>query len=265
MNAQINNISMAYDDSGGDGDPVLWVHGFPLNRTFWKGQVEALSADARHIVPDLRGFGESDVPSGNYTMDLYANDLRALMDHLNVGRAVIASLSMGGYVALAFARQFPDRLRGLILADTRAAADTAEAAKGRRDNADRVLSEGPVPVLESMIDKLTSPDTASQKPEVVETLRGMLAASDPQGIAGALRAMAERPDSTPGLSRIEVPCLVIVGAEDVITPPKDSRFLAEQIPGAQLVEISGAGHVPNLEQPAAFNAAVRSFLKSLNR
>lgn len=260
MKTRIRDINVAYEISG-DGVPVLWVHGFPLTRDLWRPQVADLADCGRHLVPDLRGFGETDAPAGVYTMDGYAEDLSGLLDALDVRQAVVVGSSMGGYIALSFARLYPDRLLGLILADTRATADTAEAAKARRDNAAKTLREGTQAVVDGMFPKLLAPATLARNPDVAQAVREMLQAASPQGVAGALLGMADRADSTPYLKDITAPTLIIVGVEDAITPPKDSQQMAQAIPGSRLVELAQAGHLSNLEQPDAFNSAVRTFLR----
>lgn len=225
--------------------------------------MRGLSDFARHIVPDLRGFGESDAPDGVYTMDLMADDMRGLLDSLKVERAVVVGLSMGGYIALSFALRYPERLGGLVLAGTRAGADAPDASKARLEIADRALREGVRPVVEPMVAKLISTSTATERPELVEELRRLLLSNRPRGVSGARRGMAARADSIPRLREIRVPTLILAGADDAIVPPAESRAMAAAITHATLVEIPHAGHPVNLEQPVAFNEAVRSFLKRL--
>lgn len=259
MRAKINGIEMDYETSG-QGVALLWIHGYPLSRAIWSRQVGELSGDARHIAPDLRGYGQSEAPAGVYAMELLADDMRALLDANNIKQAVVAGLSMGGYVALAFALKFPDRLAGLILSNTRAGADSPEAAKARNDNADRALREGVKPVVEPMLGKLFSAETAGAKPALVEELRRILFSASPNGVAGALRGMAVRPDVTAQLPSITAPTLIITATDDAVIPPAESQKMAAAIKGSTLVEIPDAGHLPNMEQPAAFNKAVRNFI-----
>jgi pimeloyl-ACP methyl ester carboxylesterase len=259
MKALINGIQLAYDDVG-EGLPVLWIHGYPLDRSVWSRQVSGLGSGLRHIVPDLRGFGQSDAPETGYPMELYAADLAALLDLAGVDQAVVAGLSMGGYIALAFARVYPDRLRALILCDTRAGPDSSEARANREAGARRALAEGVRPVVEPLIPKLLAPGTP---PELVDSVRQMLLASRPAGVAGALRGMAMRSDASPGLSAIAVPTLVVVGAEDELMPVTEARAMADAIPDAELVVVPDAGHLAPLEQPEAVNRAVRAFLDRL--
>lgn len=248
----------------GSGIPLLLVHGFPLDHTMWDAQIEALSDRCRVIAPDLRGFGQSDVTEGTVTMEQLADDLAGLLDVLEVREPVVlCGLSMGGYVAWPFWRRHAARLRGLVLCDTRAAADTPEVAAGRRETAERVLREGPAALAESMIPRLLAPQTAQLRPEVAERLRRVILGGDRRGIAAAARGMAQRPDFTPHLAEIRCPTLVLVGAQDVISTVAEMRGIAERIPGARLVCIEQAGHMAPVERPAELSAAIRAFLDQL--
>lgn len=251
--------SLAYRERG-DGPPVVLVHGFPFSSALWEPQLVGLSDRFRVIAPDLRGFGESDLADGPYGMDVHADDLAALLDALGLERVVLGGLSMGGYVAFEFVRRHRDRLRGLILADTRAEPDTAEGRANRRRMARTALEEGTDPVIEPMVPKLLSPETREARPEVEERLLEIMRSARPEAIAAALEGMAGRADSRDLLPRIEVPTLVIGGADDAITPAADLRAMAEAIPDVRLELLAGAGHVSNLEAPERFNAAVRDFL-----
>jgi 3-oxoadipate enol-lactonase len=277
----VNGVRLATVDRG-SGLPVLLVHGFPLDHTMWDAQVEVLSGRFRVIAPDLRGFGQSGLAVGQppsavlespqpgaavpqaTTMDQFADDLAALVDALGITeRVVLCGLSMGGYIAFALCRKYAARLRGLILCDTRAAADTPEAAAGRRETAEWVLREGLAPLADTMLPKLLAPATLAERPETVAALRKVILASDPRGIAAALRGMAERADSTPLLAQIAFPTLVLVGQEDSLSPVDQMQALARQIPNAQFVTIPNAGHLPPLEQPAETTAAIEGFLAAI--
>lgn len=256
----VNGIELATVDRG-SGSPLVLVHGFPLNHAMWNAQIEALSTRHRVIVPDLRGFGASGVTEGTVTMEQFADDLAALLDGLGVDEPVaLGGLSMGGYIAWAFWRKYPARVQALILCDTRAAADAPEVAANRLATAERVLREGPGPLAEGMLPKLTAASTPNMRPEAIETLRQMILATNPQGIAAASRGMAARPDVTPWLSQITCRTLVVVGQEDTISPVAEMQTIATAIPGAQLVEIRGAGHMSPLENPLEVNAAIGAFL-----
>ncbi len=207
---RINDIEMAYTDSG-MGRPVVLIHGYPFNRSLWTEQIAALSNSYRVIVPDLRGFGETDASQGTATMSQMAEDVAQLLDHLEVSRAVIGGLSMGGYVALAFHKQFPSRVRALVLADTRAQADSEEAKQTRAQQAEKALSEGMAGLADGMLPKLLTPETVSKHPDVVKRVRDMMLKTKPEGAAAALLGMAEREDHTPRLPSIAVPTLILVG------------------------------------------------------
>jgi pimeloyl-ACP methyl ester carboxylesterase len=252
-----------YEDAG-RGRPVVLLHAFPLAGAMWRPQKEALRADYRVVVPDLRGFGGTGAFTGTPSVELMADDVAALLDALGIREPVVlGGLSMGGYVALAFLRKHPGRLAGLILADTRAEADITEG-KANRDRMILVAQHGTASnVIEQLLPRMVSSETQQQRPAVVEEVRRIASAQPTAGIVGALQAMRDRPDSTPWLAGIRVPTLVVGGGDDVVTPPATAEALAAAIPGARLATIQGAGHLANLEQPEAFTAAVRTFLQSL--
>ena len=254
----------------GQGRPLLFVHGFPLDHTMWDAEIDALSRQCRVIAPDLRGFGSSFVRSAGgtstlpFTMEQFADDLAALLDALEIQEPVVyCGLSMGGYIAFQFQRKYAERLRGLVLCDTRSIADTPEAAAGRRTMAERVMKEGPVSVAETMLPRLFCEATRRQRPEMVEALRRVIMANSPRGIAAAALGMAERPDMTASLGEIRCPTLVIVGQEDAISPPAEMRGIAAAIPHARFVEIPAAAHMAPLENAAAVTAAIAEFLAAL--
>ncbi len=258
----LRDFTCAYDDLG-SGVALLWIHGFPFHREMWAPQIEALRSEARVIAPDLRGFGASERTPGPYTMEQYADDLARLLDALEVESAVVGGLSMGGYVALALVRRHPDRVRALLLVDTRAEADTEEAREKRGATA-ALVREGGAPLwIDELLPQLLSEETLRERPEVVERLRRIMQAAHPDSIAAALAGMAGRPDSRDLLPRIRVPTVVIVGAHDAITPPEAAEATARAIPGARLVVIAGAGHVSSLERPEEFNRVAREFLREL--
>ena len=261
--ARARGIEVAYDDEG-EGAPVVLLHGFPFDRSLWRGQIEALAGDEfRFIAPDLRGHGETTVVPDPATMEEMAEDVAALLDRLKIERAVTGGLSMGGYVALAFYRKFRERVRALVLADTRPQSDTEEAREAREVTARRALEEGMGTIADAMLPKLLAPATFEQKPQVVERVRAMILGTRPEGAAAALRGMAARRDQTDLLAEISVPALVIVGAEDSITPRSDAEAMRAKITGSRMVVVEGAGHVSNLERPEEFNRALRDFLEGL--
>lgn len=263
MIARINGTDLAYTDQG-RGMPVVLLHAFPQNRAMWEPQVRALSKTHRIIAPDFRGFGESDAPLWHYTLDQFADDVAGLLDHLAIKRAVLVGLSMGGYTLFAFYRKYADRVTGLVLADTRAQPDTEEGRAGRFAMAQAAYTKGACAIADIMLPKLLSPVALQTKPELTGQVRATIERTQISGIAGALMAMAERPDSVPLLARIACPTLVITGELDGPTPPADGKLMAERIPGARLEIIPKAGHLSNLEQPEAFNRALLDFLEGIS-
>lgn len=245
----------------GSGPPLLLVHGFPLDHQMWQAQIEGLADEYQVIAPDLRGFGRSDVTGGTVSMSQMADDLAALVDVLQVPqRVTLAGLSMGGYVAWQFALRHRSRLSRLILCDTRAQADTPEAAAARLSLAQRVLAEGAAVVAEALLPKLFAPATYTRKPELVAATREVILRTHPEGIAAALRGMAQRPDVRPLLGQIDVPALVLGGEEDAISPPEEMRQIAAALPQGTWVPIPQAGHMVPCEQPQVVNEAIRRFL-----
>ena len=259
MRATVNGVTIAYTDEG-DGLPLLLVHGFPLSRGAWSRQVEAFRTSHRVIAPDLRGLGESEVTPGPVPMSRFAEDLHALMQQLDTGPVILAGHSMGGYVALAFAKAYPQALRGLVLVGTKSGADTTEGAAGRRATAEKVRAEGAAVVVDAMAPKMLSAGNADAA--MAAAVRGLMANSKPEGVIGALLGMAERSDAGAWVGAIQVPTLVITGADDTIIPPSESEALAKAIPGAQLKLIPKAGHLVAFEQPEAFNAALGEWMKA---
>jgi 3-oxoadipate enol-lactonase len=252
-------------DDVGEGVPLLLLHAFPLSRRMWQPQLAGLAGGCRLLAPDLPGFGGSPPwPAAACRMEDMAAAAVARLDTAGVAAAVVCGLSMGGYVALALYENFRERVRGLVLADTRAA-DDDEAGRGRRLESARAVESGGAPALaalaSSLVPKLIAAGTRSARPDLVAWLHREIAAAPPAGIAAAQRGMAERPDRTPLLPRIAVPTLVVAGEEDEITPAAESAVLRDRIPGARLATIAGAGHLSSLEQPEAFNGALREFLR----
>lgn len=245
----------------GHGAPLVFVHGFPLSHAMWLPQLQAFHTSHRVIAPDLRGFGGSDVVPGKSTMRQFADDVAGLLDALGVAEPVVlCGLSMGGYVAWQFAKHHAAKLRALVLCDTKAAADTPEAAETRRKMAEHVLKFGTGAVAEAMPAKLFAAATRSDQPQIVADLRRTIAATDPRGLAAAQLGMAEREEVCDFLPTIRVPTLVLVGRDDAISPPDEMRRMAEAIPGAEFHILDGAGHLSNLERPEAFNRALASFV-----
>lgn len=264
MYAIVNGIRLACYQRGKGHDPVLLlVHGFPLDHRLWKAQLTGLGAQAWVIAPDLRGHGKSEMGiTGPLTMEQHADDLAGLLDHLGVTQAVVAGLSMGGYIAFAFWRRHRARVRALVLMDTRAEPDTATGRAGRDLAAQRVQEIGPAAFAEEMLPKLLAPASLVD-PSIVGLVRAMMASQPVAGIVAALAGLRDREDSRPTLPTIDVPALVLAGEADVLTPPSDAAAMAQAIPNARLVKIPRAGHLSPLENPRAVNAALREFLRQV--
>jgi len=249
---------MAWIEAGA-GWPVILLHAFPLNANMWRPQLEAVPAGWRFIAPDLRGFGRGPAVDGPVSMDDYATDVLVLMDALELDTAVIGGLSMGGYAAFAIHRAGPARLARLMLADTRATADTPQEREGRTAMRELLARNGPAGVAEQMLPKLLSPAAAD---ETVALVRTMIESANAEGIDAAIGALMNRPDSTPQLERITCATLIAVGDADALTPPADAEAMHRAIARSTLIVIPGAGHLSNLEQPAAFSRALEDFLLS---
>jgi len=229
----------------------------------WREQVEVLRHNHRLIVPDLRGHGESAVTPGPATMESMALDIALLLETLNISRATIGGLSMGGYVALAFYRLFPLRVRSLLLADTRAQADTEEGKQNREQQAEKALKEGMEGIADALLPKLLAPETVAERPGIGRRVREMIVGTEPDGAASALRGMAVRKDHTSFLSRIIAPTLIVVGSKDVLTPVEDSELMHREIGGSRLQIMEGSGHLSNLERSEEFNRALVKFLNDV--
>lgn len=240
--------------------PIVFLHAFPLNAAMWARQVEAL-APRRALAPHFPGFGGR--PHGEADLDAFARAVLDDMDQAGFGEAVVVGLSMGGYAAFRLQALAPDRVVGMVLADTRAGADDEAGRAKRADQAARARREGVGWMADALLPALLGETTRRDRPGVVARVRGLIGQADPEGVARALEAMRERPDSTPHLREIQVPVLVVVGEEDTLTPPSESRRIAEGVPDGRLVVLPGAGHLANLEAPAAFDAALAEFVSSV--
>ena len=258
--ATIDGTLVHYLDQG-DGEPALvLLHAFPLRAAMWSPQLDALAA-TRVVVPDLLGFGASDAPDdlSAYSVDIWADLVAGLLDHLGLERVILGGLSMGGYAAFAFHRRHRSRLAGLVLADTRPGPDTPEAAERRRSQIRQLHEGGQAELVETLLGGLLGEYTRRHRPDVVAAARALMDSS-PAGFRGALDAMIRRPDSTPDLATIDVPTLVVVGDQDALATPEVARAMHAAVPGADLAVVPGAGHLSSLEAPAAFNAALADFV-----
>jgi 3-oxoadipate enol-lactonase len=260
----LDDVEIHYEDSGGSGAPVLLVHAFPLSGAMWRPQIDALGDRFRLVAPDLMGFGSSSAPGdpGAYSMAAYAAHLEALLAHLSIPRAVVVGLSMGGYIAFELLRRGRAGTAGLVLADTRAEADTPEGAHKRSDQQRRVLGGDVAGLADDLVKALLSPRTLELRPDVAARARALMD-GPPPGYVGALEALKRRPDSTADLAAIDVPTLVVVGEDDAVTPVDAARRLHDGIAGSRLAVLPGAGHLSSLEAPEAFTDVLGGFLQSL--
>ena len=260
-----NGVKLNYTDTGGEGTPALLVHGFPFNSSMWDPQVQALGEKYRLIVPDLKGFGASDAPTDHksYSVDTYADELQAVLDDADADKAIVVGLSMGGYIAFAFARKHADSLAGLVLANTRSEADPPEAVEKRTGQQKQVASDGTGGLIDALPGALLSEKTKTDKTDVVDKLKAVMD-NPPAGYIGALETMKQRPDSTGDLASINVPTLIVTGADDPLIPSSASESMHEAIVQSELVVIPEAGHVSNLESPDEFTQALDGFLSKLH-
>ncbi|MFD7707074.1 alpha/beta fold hydrolase [Streptomyces sp. NPDC059785] len=240
--------------------PLVLVHGHPFDRTMWDPQLAFFAAERRVIAPDLRGYGASPVVPGVTSLSTFAYDIADLLDHLEITECVLGGLSMGGQIVMECYRRFPGRLRGLVLADTFPAAETPGGRLARNDMADRLLAEGMGGYADEVLYKMVAPYADER---VAAHVHRMMKGTSPEGAAAALRGRAERPDYRRLLTRVTVPALVVVGADDEYTPVSDAEAMHAALPDSTLHVIEAAAHLPNLERPARFNEALSAFLARL--
>jgi 3-oxoadipate enol-lactonase len=256
--ATIRGIQLAYDDLG-KGQPLVFVHGHPFNRSMWDAQVAHFRDRYRLILPDLRGYGETEVTTPRVMLDEMALDIIQLLDTLGIEKAVFCGLSMGGQIVLDLYRLFPQRVLGLVIADSDARGETPESRQQRLAKAEDILLKGMRRHTDETIHQYIAA-ASMKKPEIVDPLHRMMAATKPEGAAAAHRGRADRRDHTAILPAIAVPTLIVVGSEDYFTPVPIARIMSDGIPGAQLAVIEGAGHLPNMEKSKAFNDLLEEFL-----
>jgi pimeloyl-ACP methyl ester carboxylesterase len=263
MNLTANGVNFNLQVSG-EGQPLVLVHGFPLNSNMWAPQLGGLARTARVIAPDLRGHGGSQVVPGPYSMDLLADDCAALLDSLGIDQPVtFCGLSMGGYVAFAFFRRHPERLRALILAATRPGADSPEGKAGREQNAAKAGSQGIGVIIDGMLPKMLAPSEDQANSSTTRQVRQIMEANSLESYVGDLLGMRDRVDSTSTLAEINIPTLILHGAQDTLIPPVEAENMHKAIRGSQLRIIPDSGHLLNLEQPGLFNSAIEDFLGTL--
>jgi 3-oxoadipate enol-lactonase len=245
------------------GLPVVLIHGFPFSREMWQPQVEALRRNYYIITYDVRGHGASDAGDGQYTVELFVDDLIALLDHLKLSRVVLGGFSMGGYIALRAVERNPERFRGLILCDTKSEPDNNEGKIRRATQVRAVKLFGTKQFAENFLHTVFHEKSFTSRPDAIELIRGIIEGNSPVGVAGTLIALAARTDTTPALFTINIPTLILVGQHDALTPVSAANAMKVKIPGADLRTIPHAAHMSNLENPEEFNEALIEFLKKI--
>ena len=264
MKATINGWSIHYTTSGKlEGLPVVFIHGFPFSQEMWKPQVAAFSSEYRVVTYDIRGHGKSKVGDGQYTLELFVDDFFGILDHLNIERAVVVGLSMGGYIALRAIERNPEQFRALVLCDTKSEADTDEGKLKRAASIKLVKTEGVKKFAAGFVKSVFAPETFKKKPEIVRFLQKIIEKNSPVAIAGTLLALAARTDTTLSLPKINVPTLIIVGEKDTLTPVSAAQSMNERIARSELHVIPNAAHLSNLENPEEFNQLLMNFLKRI--
>ncbi|MGA8857795.1 MAG: alpha/beta fold hydrolase [Candidatus Bathyarchaeia archaeon] len=261
MKAVVNGAEIFYIEVGiSKAAPIVLTHGFPFSHEMWAPQIEVLQKQFRVIAYDLRGHGKSGVGDGQYTLEFFVDDLLGLLDHLKIERAVLCGLSMGGYIALRAVERNPERVRGLILADTQAKADSNEAKLKRATAIKSVKANGVKAYAEGFLKSVFAPQTFTNNKAAVEKIRRIIEANSPLGICGALLALASRTETTEALYSIKVPTLILVGEHDALTPPSASQEMHNKIPNSEIHVIPNAAHLSNLESSEEFNKHLSDFL-----
>lgn len=256
-----DKLAIAYDDEG-EGQAVLLIHGHPFNRSMWRPQIQALKSSCRVVAPDLRGYGDStyDAPSHETRLEVFAADLLGLLDHLEIERAVLVGLSMGGQIVMEILRTNPNRASGAVLAATFAEAETPEGAVQRNHMADRLLREGMARPGTELLPKFLGQASMARMPDLALLVYGMITSTSPQAAAAALRGRARRPDYRPTLKALDLPTLIVCGSDDSYTSVATANGLQGLIKGSVLEVIESCGHLPNLEYPERFNRVLKAFL-----
>jgi 3-oxoadipate enol-lactonase len=263
LSIPVNNFHLSYDDVGEGFIPIIFLHGYPFDKTMWQGQVDFLKSSYRLIPYDIRGFGKSTDEKSPLSMDLFGEDLIQFMDKLNIDKAIICGLSMGGYIALNAMERFPERFEALILCDTQCIADTAEVKSKRYKTIDEIDVNGTADFNEGFIKSVFHKDSITNKKELVEQLRSVVFSNSKHIITQGLVALAERSETCSTLNEITIPTLILCGREDEVTPLAQSELMNASITGSILHVIDNAGHVSNLEQPDEFNKHILNFLTDL--
>jgi 3-oxoadipate enol-lactonase len=264
MKITLNNSTINYTERGlPQGIPIVFVHGFPFDHTMWEPQMRALPNQYRAITYDIRGHGRSDVGDGQFTIELFVDDLIALLDHLVIEKAILCGRSMGGYIVLRTAERHPDRIRALILCDTKSEADSDEAKIRRSAAIRKVKSEGTAVFADEFVKSVFAPESFQNQPATIDSVKHTIRSNSPIGISGAALAMAARTDTSGLLGTIKVPTLIMVGEHDTLAPPSAAESMHKRIAGSDLHIIHAAAHMSNLENAPEFNRHLVEFLSRL--
>ena len=260
----VNDLTVSYNDEGESGAPVIiFIHGFPFNKSMWDKQFKALKENYRVIAYDVRGHGNSDAGKGDFSIELFANDLLSFMDALKIDKAMLCGLSMGGYIALNAVEKYPDRFDALILSDTTCVADTPEAKEKRLKAIESIKKSGVEKYAEESIKNLFAPESLSTKKEEIAAVREMIVNTSKQSLYKTLQAFYKRKETCSKLHDINVPVLIVVGKEDKITPPEAAQMMHEKIEDSILYIIEHAGHLSNIENPFDFNNQLEEFFSTV--
>ena len=260
----INNALIRYDDKGKGQIPIIFIHGFPFDKQMWQPQIQLLSKTNRTIAYDIRGYGKSEAGTQMPSIGLYADDLINFMDALEIEKAIVCGLSMGGYILLNAAVLCPERFEAIILCDTQCIADTPEVKESRNKLITKIIAGKKADFAEEFIKKAFCKETLDHKQDVVERVRKVILATSSVSITGSLGAMADRPEVCSQLNKISIPTLVICGEYDTVTPPEQSTLLHKSIKNSKMHLLKRSGHLSNLEQPEEFNQQVLQFIMELS-
>jgi 3-oxoadipate enol-lactonase len=260
----VNNLAVCYADEGPDNAPVIiFIHGFPFNKTMWNSQAETLKDKYRVLAYDIRGHGDSDEGTEDFTIDLFVSDLIGLMDALKLDTALLCGLSMGGYIALHAIEKFPGRFYALVLSDTQCTADSPEAKEKRMKSIEAIKENGVANYADQNIKNFFAPGSLTEMEEEIAAVKAMILKTSPQSLIKTLAALSVRNESCSKLPEIEVPVLILVGKEDKITPPEVSLFMHKKIRKSTMYVLDHSGHLPNIENPTAFNDQLKVFADSI--
>ena len=265
LSVTLSNITVSYNEEGPENAPVIiFIHGFPLNKSMWDKQMIALKDKYRVIAYDVRGHGDSEAGDGDFSIELFVNDLLGMMDVLKVEKTVLCGLSMGGYIALNAVTKHPDRFDALVLSDTNCLDDTSEAKEKRLKAIDNIRENGVEKFADESIKNLFALESFTTREAEIAAAKEMIVKTSNQSLFSTINALAQRKETCSILPEIKVPVLIMVGEEDKITPPEASKLMHDNIKDSRLSIIENAGHLSNMENPDRFNEQLKQFVASVN-